>query len=104
MVFWKSLKKMPFSHGRLKLEYVNNFVTPLDSMMSISPLIYWKIVVHESNDNAQIKLDLQFQNNGKRTISRARWTHDTMYIEILRFYGILMMMVLFPLPGAAYTA
>jgi hypothetical protein len=29
--------KMPFARGRLKPEYVNNFVTPLDSMMSIPP-------------------------------------------------------------------
>jgi hypothetical protein len=96
--------KMPFSPGRLKPEYVKNFATPLDSIMSIFPLIYWKIIARESNDNAQTKLDLQLLKNGKRNISGCCWTHDTTYTEILHFYGILMMMVLFPLPGATYTS
>jgi uncharacterized protein (DUF1684 family) len=73
-------------------------------MMSIFPLIYRKIIAHELNDNAQIKIDLQFQKNGKMTISGARWMHDTTYKDILQFYGIPMMMVFFPLPGAIYTA
>jgi hypothetical protein len=30
--------------------------------------------------------------------------HNTTYLDILHFYGILMMMVLFPLPGTPYTA
>jgi hypothetical protein len=78
--------KMYFAHGHLKPEYVNNFATPLDCTMSISPLINWKIIARESNDNSQIKLDLQFKKNGNRTISGSRWTQDTTYIEILQFY------------------
>jgi hypothetical protein len=60
---------MPFSSGLLKPEYVKNFVKPLDSIISIFPLIYWIIIARESNDNAETKLDLQFKNNGKRTMS-----------------------------------
>jgi hypothetical protein len=37
--------KSPLARGCLKLEYENNFATSLDSMMSIFPLIYWKIIV-----------------------------------------------------------
>jgi hypothetical protein len=59
--------------------------------------------VRESNNNAQMKLDLQLLKNGKRTISGSRWTNGTMYTEIIQFYGILMMMLLFPLPGATYS-
>jgi hypothetical protein len=72
--------------------------------MSIFPLIYWKIISRETNDNAHMKLQQQFTMMGKHTISGSRWTHDTTFKEILQFYGILMMMVLFPLPGATYTA
>jgi hypothetical protein len=56
------------------------------------------------NDNAHMKLGQQFDMTRKRTIYESRWTHDTICKEILQFYGILMMMVLFHLPGATYTA
>jgi hypothetical protein len=90
--------------GRLKPEFVKNFGTPLDLIMSIFPFIYWKIISRETNDNANMKLEQQFTTTGKRTISGSRWTHDTTFMEILQFYGILMMMVLLPLHGATYTA
>jgi hypothetical protein len=60
--------KIPFARGRLNPEYVNNFAMPLYSMMSISPLIYWKIIARQLNDTSQIKRDLQSQKNGKRTV------------------------------------
>jgi hypothetical protein len=72
--------------------------------MSIFPLIYWKIISRETNDNARMKLEQQFTTTGKRTISGSRWTHDTMFQEILQLYGILVMMVMFPLHGATYTS
>jgi hypothetical protein len=97
-------RKMPKTIGRLKPEFVNNFGTPLDSIMSIFPLIYWKIISHEMNEDAHMKLEQQFDTTGKRTISGSRWTHDTAFREILQFYRVLMMMILFPLPGATYTA
>jgi hypothetical protein len=40
---------------------------------------------------------------GKRTISAARWTHDTTFQEIIQLYGFLMMMDIFTLPGATYN-
>jgi hypothetical protein len=92
------LHNMQKTCGRLNPEYVKNFGTPLASIMSICPLIYWNIISCESNDNALIKLDQQFTKIGKHTISRSRFQ------KILQLYGILMMMVLFPLPGATYTA
>jgi hypothetical protein len=97
-------RKMLKTIGRLKPEFVNNFGTPLDSIMSIFPLIYWKIISHEMNEDAHMKLEQQFDTTGKRTISGSRWTHDTAFREILQFYRVLMMMILFPLPGATYTA
>jgi hypothetical protein len=72
--------------------------------MSIFPLIYWKIISRETNDNAHMNLEQQFATTGKHTISGSRWTHNTIFKEILQFNGILMMMVLFPLPGATYTS
>jgi hypothetical protein len=72
--------------------------------MFIFPLIYWKIISRETNDNAHMNIEQQFATTGKHTISGSRWTHDTTFKEILQFYGILIMMVLFPLPGATYTA
>jgi hypothetical protein len=50
--------KITSSRRRLKPEYVKNFETPLDSIMSIFPLIYWKIIARESKENAQTKPDL----------------------------------------------
>jgi hypothetical protein len=83
---------------------VKNFSTPLDSIISSFPLIYWKIISRETNDNAHMKLQQQFTMTGKHTISGSRWTHDTTFKEILQLYGILMMMVLVPLPSATYTS
>jgi hypothetical protein len=97
-------KKMPFLRRRLKPEFVKNFATPLNSIMPIFPLMYWKLIARELNDNIQTKLDLKFLKNGKRTISGCRWTHETTYTEIFKFYGILIIMVLFLLPGATYTS
>jgi hypothetical protein len=56
----------------LKPEFVKNFSTPLDSIMSIFPLIYWKTISRETNDNAHIKLEQQFTMAGKHTISGSR--------------------------------
>jgi hypothetical protein len=95
-------RKMPKMSGRLKPGFEKNFGTPLDSIMSIFPLIYWKIIYRETNDNAHVKLEQQFATTGKRTISGSRWTRHTTFQEILQFYGIPMMMVMFHLPGAAY--
>jgi hypothetical protein len=103
-VLEKPHRKMPRTIGRLKPEFVKNFGTPLDSIMSIFPLIYWKIISRETNDNAHMKVEQQFSTTGKRTISGSRWTHDTTFQEILQLYGILMMVVVFPLPDATYTA
>jgi hypothetical protein len=97
-------RKMPKTSGRLKPEFVKNFGTPLDSIISIFPLIYWKIISRETNDNTHVNLEQQFTRTGKRTTSGSMCTHDTTFQEILPFYGILMMMVLFPLPVATYTA
>jgi hypothetical protein len=97
-------RKMSKTSGRLKTELVKNFSTPLDLIMSIFPLIYSKIISRETHDNARMKLEQQFATTGKHTISGSRWTHDTTFKEIIKLYGILMMMVLFPLPGATYTA
>jgi hypothetical protein len=95
---------MPQTIGRLKPEFAKNFGTPLDSIMSIFPLIYRKIISRETNDNAHMKLEQQFTMTGKYIISGSRRTHDTTFKEILQFYGILLMMVLLPLPGAIYTS
>jgi hypothetical protein len=97
-------RKMLKTSGWLKPEFVKNFSTPLDLIMSIFPLIYWNIISRETNDNTHMKLEQQFATTGKHTISGSRWTHDTTFKEILQFYGILMMMVMFPLHGATYTA
>jgi hypothetical protein len=72
-------RKMPKTSGRLKLEFVKNFGTPLDSIMSICPSVYWKIISRHTNDNAHVKLEHQFAMTGKRTISGSMWTHDAMF-------------------------
>jgi hypothetical protein len=109
--YWKSdgfleepQHKMRKTIGRLKAELLKNFGTPLNSIMSIFPLIYWKTISREMNYNAHMKLEQQLSTTGKRTIYGARWTHDTTFKDILQLYGILMMMVMFPLPGATCTA
>jgi hypothetical protein len=79
---------MPKKNGRLKAEFMKNFGTPLDSIMSIFPLIYWKIISREMNDNAHMKLEQQVATAGKRTISGSRWTSNTTFQEILQcFHG-----------------
>jgi hypothetical protein len=40
-------KKKSFFARTFKPEYVENFATPLDSIMTILPLINWKIIVRE---------------------------------------------------------
>jgi hypothetical protein len=81
---------------------VKSFGTPLDFTMSIFPLIYRKIISRETNDSAHINLEHQLATSCNRAISGSRWTHDTPFQKILQFYGILMMVVLFPFPGATY--
>jgi hypothetical protein len=95
---------MPKMIGRLKPEFMKNFSTLLDSIMSIFPLIYWKNSSCETNEKVHMKLQQQLAMMGKHTISGSRLTHDTTFKEILQLYGILMMMVMLPLPGATYTA
>jgi hypothetical protein len=53
-------RKMPKTIGKLKPQFVKNFGNPIDSIMSIFPLIYWKIISRETNDNAPMKLEQQF--------------------------------------------
>jgi hypothetical protein len=62
-------RKMLKTIGRLKPEFVKKFCTPLDLIMSIFPLIKWKIISRETNDNAHMKLEQQFAMTGKCIIS-----------------------------------
>jgi hypothetical protein len=78
-LYWKRdglleqpLNKMLKMCDPLKPEYVKNFGTPLDSIMSVFPWIYWKILYHDSNSNAIIKIDQQFFKIGKRIISGSK--------------------------------
>jgi hypothetical protein len=75
-VYWKRdgvlaapVKKMAGTQGRLKSEKVCSFAKPITSFMLIFPLVYWKIISRETNDNAKERLDMQLYNNGRRTIS-----------------------------------
>jgi hypothetical protein len=86
--------------GRLKSEKVHNFAKPLIYFMLIFPLVYWKIISRETNENSKEQLAMQVSKNRRRTISGARWTHDTNYQDIMGFYAILIQIVVFPLPGA----
>jgi hypothetical protein len=59
-VYWKRdglleapVNKMANTRGRLKPEMVRNFAKPLTSFMSIFPLVYWKIISRETNENAK---------------------------------------------------
>jgi hypothetical protein len=84
-------------------EKARNFRTPLHSFMSIFPLVYWKIISEQTNKYAALRLKEQFLKNGKRTISGAKWAHDTTYQEIIHFYGLLIFMCLYLLHVATYT-
>jgi hypothetical protein len=92
------------TEGHLIPEKSRNSKTPLHAFMLIFYLIHWNIIAEQTNEYAEWRMEQQFLNNGKRTISRSKWDHDTTYQEIINFYGMLIFMCLFPFPGATYTA
>jgi hypothetical protein len=92
------------TEGRLIQEKAHISKTPIRDVMSIFPIIYWKIIVEQTNEYSEWPMEQQFLKNGKRTLFGAKLAHDTTDQEIIHFYGMLIFMCLFLLPGANYTA
>jgi len=77
------------------------FNTPLSSMMSISPLFFWDIIVNEINRYATQKIKKQLEaGNTKRPrlLCGYKWKEVTRQ-EIMTYFGILMYAMLYPQIG-----
>jgi hypothetical protein len=109
-LYWKhdgvleaSFNKMADTRGRLKPEKVHNFVKPLTYFMSMAPLVYWKSISRETNDNAKERLAMQVSKNGRRYLEldgpTIQPTKRSWFLN-----AILIQMVFFPFPGATYNA
>lgn len=75
------------------------FKTPISSFLSFIPIKIFKAIAVYSNQYAHSVMDTE----GSNKISGARWKHDINLQEIMIFFGILIKMVLRPLPGKSYT-
>ncbi len=77
------------------------FRTPLSSMMSIFPLIFWDKIVKEVNRYAQQKIKHRVRRQDTRRprlICGYKWV-DVTRAEIMTYFGILMYSMLYPQTG-----
>ena len=87
--------KSNFEKTNMKEEHGHRFATPLDSFLVFLPVSIWEKMVFESNRKAHQQMD----KSGKNEISGSKWVHDICLQELMTFIGILILMVLDPVPG-----
>lgn len=75
-----------------------NFATPIQSLLAFIPLKIFNSIAHYSNLYAHATIEKT--ENGK--ISGKKWDNDININEIMKFFGILIKMVLRPTPGQSY--
>ena len=74
------------------------FETPLTSFFSFAPLKMFRGIAMYSNAYAHDVMS----KKGKPEISGARWASDITITEIMKFFGLLLHMVMRPTPGSSY--
>jgi hypothetical protein len=93
----ESDKKMPPRDTTIKPECQNFFKTPIDSVMAIFPIVFWEIIMKESNRYAEFKLK---RGNVKRPnlIAGHKWKPLTLH-DVMTFFGISIYALLYPQTG-----
>jgi hypothetical protein len=95
--------KMKDSPGCLRKVREKNVSSPIVSFKSTLPLILCKVSIGESNRFAHQEM-VKAKANGKteNNICGAKWKHGITVGGFMVFFGILLQMCLFPLPGHSY--
>ena len=83
----------------IKKDKINLFRTPLDSFLAFVPIEFWQLYAANSNAYHEKKEEIKKGKNEKS--NDATWKGITVS-ELLKFFGILMKMVLRPMPGRSY--
>jgi hypothetical protein len=95
--------KMKDTPGGLQKGRKKNFRSPVVSFMSTLPLFFWKVSFGESNRFAhQEMVKAKARRKTENNICGAKWKDITLG-EFMVFFGILLQMCLFPLPGHSYV-
>ena len=82
----------------VKPEYTSFFSSPINSFLSFVPLKLFKTIVFFSNKYAHDVMS----KNANNLISGANWNRDISINEMMVFFGILIKMTLWPMPGQPY--
>jgi hypothetical protein len=97
-------KKMKDTLGCLRKDRHNNFCSPVVSCMSTLLLIFWKVSFAESNrfDHDELRKAREKWLT-ENIICGTKWKQDITLGEFMVFFGILLQMLLFPLPVRSYV-
>ena len=82
----------------VKPEAAGSFSTPIDSLLAFVPLSVFNSIAFFSNLYAHHVIESSENGN----VSGKRWEQDITINEIMKFFGILLKMVLRPTPGQSY--
>ena len=82
----------------VKPDRIGCFETPLSSFFAFVPLKMFRGIAMYSNAYAYDVMT----KKGKPEISGGRWVSDITISEIMKFFGILLHMVMRPTPGSSY--
>ena len=82
----------------VKPEAAGSFSTPIDSLLAFVPLSVFNSIAFFSNLYAHHVIESSKNGN----VSGKRWEQDLTINEIMKFFGILLKMVLRPTPGQSY--
>jgi hypothetical protein len=95
--------KMKDTSGGLRKGREKNFRSPVISFMSTLLIVFWKVSFGESNRFAHQEM-AKAKAGGKTesNICGSKWKDITLG-EFMVFFGILLQMCLFPLPGHSYV-
>ena len=85
---------------KLKEEKAHMFQTPLQSFFAFLPLEFWQLYAMNTNFYFKHKLKLKTE---KGIVSHDEKWKDVSVPELLQFFGVLIKMVLRPMPGRPYV-
>jgi hypothetical protein len=93
-------EKMKDSPGYIRNGREKNFHSPTVIFMSTLPPVFWKVSIGESNMFAhQEMVKAKANEKTRKNICGAKWKHDIRLGEFMVFFGILLQICPFPLPG-----
>jgi hypothetical protein len=74
--------------------------SPISAFLAFLPIALWEKIAHETSRYARQVMT----NNNTNMIASRKWVRAVSLTEIMQFFGILLKMVLYPLPGQSYAA